>query len=118
MASGLYQYSLLDVIDIADITEREPAEVADTYFALMDYLGHRRPADRGVQGCPRRPLACAGPAGGARRYLRVAAGVVFRRAGGRGDPMRPAEQKIAEWEQINGSWVHQARRTLTEISPR
>ena len=37
--SGLYQYSLLDIIDIADIVDREPAEVADTYFALMDYLG-------------------------------------------------------------------------------
>ena len=36
---GLYQYSLLDIIDIADIVDREPAEVADTYFALMDYLG-------------------------------------------------------------------------------
>ena len=39
VASGLYQYSLLDIIDIADIVDREPAEVADTYFALMDYLG-------------------------------------------------------------------------------
>ena len=39
VATGLYQYSLLDVIDIADIVDRDPAEVADTYFALMDYLG-------------------------------------------------------------------------------
>ncbi|MGV0801491.1 NAD-glutamate dehydrogenase, partial [Mycolicibacterium elephantis] len=38
-AAGLYQYSLLDVIDIADIVDREPAEVAETYFALMDRLG-------------------------------------------------------------------------------
>ena len=29
---GLYQYSLLDVIDIADIAERDPAEVADVYL--------------------------------------------------------------------------------------
>ena len=39
VAAGLYRYSLLDIIDIADITEIEPAEVADTYFALMDHLG-------------------------------------------------------------------------------
>ena len=39
VASGLYQYSLLDVIDIADIAERDPAEVADTYFALMGTSG-------------------------------------------------------------------------------
>ncbi len=37
--TGLYRYSLLDVIDIADIDDRDPAEVADTYFALMDRLG-------------------------------------------------------------------------------
>src|SRR4029077_16662372 len=40
VAIGLYQYSLLDVIDIADIVDRDPAEVADTYFALMDRLRH------------------------------------------------------------------------------
>ena len=39
VATGLYQFSLLDVIDIADIVDRDPAEVADTYFALMDHLG-------------------------------------------------------------------------------
>lgn len=39
VATGLNQFSLLDIIDIADILEREPAEVADTYFALMDHLG-------------------------------------------------------------------------------
>ena len=39
VAAGLYQYSLLDIIDIADIVDREPAEVADTYFALMEHLG-------------------------------------------------------------------------------
>jgi glutamate dehydrogenase len=39
VASGLYQYSLLDVIDISDIVDRGPDEVADTYFALMNYLG-------------------------------------------------------------------------------
>jgi glutamate dehydrogenase len=39
VSTGLYQYSLLDVIDIADIVDRDPAEVADTYFALMERLG-------------------------------------------------------------------------------
>ena len=39
VAAGLYSYSLLDVIDIADIRDRDPAEVADTYFALMGHLG-------------------------------------------------------------------------------
>lgn len=39
VATGLYQFSLLDVIDIADIVDRDAAEVADAYFALMDHLG-------------------------------------------------------------------------------
>ena len=30
VATGLYQYSLLDVIDVADIVDRDPAEVADS----------------------------------------------------------------------------------------
>ena len=53
VSSGLYQYSLLDVIDIADIVDRDPAEVADTYFALMDRPRDRRPADGGVGAAPR-----------------------------------------------------------------
>src|SRR6201998_1459898 len=39
VAAGLYRYSLLDIIDVSDITEIEPAAVWDTYFALMDRLG-------------------------------------------------------------------------------
>src|SRR6202046_2480945 len=39
VATGLYRFSLLDIIDVADIEDRDPAEVADTYFALMDRLG-------------------------------------------------------------------------------
>ena len=39
VATGLYRFSLLDIIDVADITETDTAEVADTYFALMDRLG-------------------------------------------------------------------------------
>lgn len=39
VSTGLYRYSLLDIIDIADIADIDAAEVADTYFALMDRLG-------------------------------------------------------------------------------
>ena len=39
VASALYSFSLLDIIDMADIVDRDPAEVADTYFALMGNLG-------------------------------------------------------------------------------
>lgn len=39
VAAGLYHFSLLDIIDIGDINDIDAAEVADTYFALMDRLG-------------------------------------------------------------------------------
>lgn len=39
VATGLYQFSLLDVIDISDILARRAAEVADTCYALMVRLG-------------------------------------------------------------------------------
>ncbi|MEI6253140.1 MAG: NAD-glutamate dehydrogenase domain-containing protein, partial [Mycobacteriaceae bacterium] len=113
-ASGLYQYSLLDVIDIADIADREPAEVADTYFALMDYLGTDGLLTA-VSGLPRDDrwhalarLALRDDIYGSLRALCFDVLAV-------GEIDETGEQKIAEWEQTNGSRVHRARRTLTEI---
>lgn len=114
VASGLYQYSLLDVIDIADIAERSPAEVADTYFALMDYLGTDGLLTA-VSGLSRDDrwhalarLAVRDDIYGSLRALCFDVLAV-------GEPNETGEQKIAEWEHINGSRVHRARRTLTEI---
>ena len=114
VASGLYQYSLLDVIDIADIAERDPAEVADTYFALMEYLGTDGLLTA-VSGLPRDDrwhalarLAIRDDIYGSLRALCFDVLAV-------GETDESGEQKIAEWEQINGSRVHRAKRTLTEI---
>ena len=114
VASGLYQYSLLDVIDIADIVERDPAEVADTYFALMDFLGTDGLLTA-VSGLPRDDrwhalarLAVRDDIYGSLRALCLDVLAV-------GEPDESGEEKIAEWEQLNGSRVRRARRTLTEI---
>ena len=114
VASGLYQYSLLDVIDIADIDDRDPAEVADTYFALMNYLGTDGLLTA-VSGLPRDDrwhslarLAVRDDIYGSLRALCFDVLAV-------GEPKETGEQKIAEWEQLNGSRVSRARRTLTEI---
>ena len=114
VASGLYQYSLLDVIDVADIADRDPAEVADTYFALMDYLGtdglltavSRLPRDDRWHALAR--LAIRDDIYGSLRALCFDVLAV-------GEPNETGEEKIAEWEQSNGSRAHRARRTLTEI---
>ncbi len=70
-----------------------PAEVADTYFALMDHLGTDGLLTA-VSGLPRddRWHALA-RLGDSRRHLRVAAGPVFRRAGGRASRTRRASRR-------------------------
>ncbi|KDF01464.1 NAD-glutamate dehydrogenase [Mycolicibacterium aromaticivorans JS19b1 = JCM 16368] len=114
VASGLYQYSLLDVIDIADIVDRDPAEVADTYFALMDHLSTDGLLTA-VSGLPRDDrwhalarLAIRDDIYGSVRALCFDVLAV-------GEPEETGEEKIAEWEHTNGSRVERARRTLAEI---
>ena len=114
VASGLYQYSLLDVIDVADIAERDPAEVADVYFALMDYLGTDSLLTA-VSGLPRDDrwhalarLAIRDDVYGSLRALCLDVLAV-------GEPGETGEEKIAEWEHTNSSRLARARRTLAEI---
>lgn len=114
VATGLYQYSLLDVIDIADIVDRDPAEVADTYFALMDHLSTDGLLTA-VSGLPRDDrwhslarLAIRDDIYGSLRALCFDVLAV-------GEPEETGEEKIAEWEHTNGSRVERARRTLAEI---
>ena len=114
VATGLYQYSLLDVIDIADIVDRDPAEVADTYFALMDRLGtdslltavSRLVRDDRWHSLAR--LAIRDDIYGSIRALCFDVLAV-------GEPDENGEEKIAEWETTNSSRVSRAQRTLTEI---
>ena len=114
VATGLYQYSLLDVIDIADIVDREPAEVADTYFALMDHLGTDglltavSRLDRDDRWHSLARLAIRDDIYGSLRALCFDVLAV-------GEPDENGEEKIAEWEMTNSSRVTRARRTLAEI---
>ncbi|MFV0493896.1 NAD-glutamate dehydrogenase [Mycobacterium sp.] len=114
VAVGLYLYSLLDVIDIADITEMDPAEVADTYFALMDYLGTDA-LMRAVSELPRtdrwQSLARLAIRDDIYASLRSLCFDVLSV----GEPDESGEEKIAEWEQLSASRVERAHRTLCEI---
>jgi len=114
VATGLYQYSLLDVIDVSDITERDVAEVADTYFALMEHLStdglltavSALPRDDRWHSLAR--LAIRDDIYGSLRSLCFDVLAI-------GEPEETGEEKIAEWEVTNSSRVARARRTLTEI---
>ncbi len=114
IAAGLYRFSLLDIIDVADITETNTAEVADTYFALMDRLGTDGLLTA-VSQLPRNDrwhslarLAIRDDIYASLRSLCLDVLAV-------GEPDESGEQKIAEWEHISASRVERARRTLTEI---
>jgi glutamate dehydrogenase len=114
VAAGLYRYSLLDIIDVADITEIDTAEVADTYFALMDRLGTDRLLTA-VSELPRNDrwhslarLAIRDDIYSSVRSLCFDVLAV-------GEPDESGEEKIGEWEHISASRVEPARRTLTEI---
>lgn len=114
VAAGLYRFSLLDIIDIADITDTDAAEVADTYFALMDRLGTDGLLTA-VSALPRYDrwhslarLAIRDDIYASLRSLCLDVLAV-------GEPDESGEEKIAEWEHISASRVERARRTLTEI---
>ncbi|CAJ1581515.1 NAD-glutamate dehydrogenase [[Mycobacterium] wendilense] len=114
VATGLYQYSLLDVIDVADIVDRDEAEVADTYFALMDALGadglltavSELARDDRWHALAR--LAIRDDIYSSLRQLTLDVLAV-------GEPDESGEEKIAEWQQTNASRLGRARRTLTEL---
>ena len=114
VSSGLYQYSLLDVIDIADIVDRDPAEVADTYFALMVHLGTDGLLTA-VSGLARddRWHSLARLALRDDIYSSVRALTFDVLANG--EPDETGEQKIAEWQHTNASRLDRARRTLNDI---
>ncbi|MDF2823048.1 MAG: NAD-glutamate dehydrogenase, partial [Mycobacterium sp.] len=114
VSSGLYQYSLLDIIDVADIVERDEAEVADAYFALMDHLGTDGLLTS-VSGLPRDDrwhslarLAIRDDIYSSLRTLTLDLLAV-------GEPHESGEEKIDEWHHTNGSRLERARRTLDEI---
>ena len=114
VATGLYRYSLLDIIDIADIDDRDPAEVADSYFALMDRLGTDGLLTA-VSALPRydrwHSLARLAIRDDIYASLRSLCFDVLAV----GEPDESGEEKIAEWEHLSASRVDRARRTLTEI---
>jgi glutamate dehydrogenase len=114
VSTGLYQYSLLDVIDIADIADRDAAEVADTYFALMDHLGTDGLLTA-VSGLPRddrwHALARLAVRDDVYSSLRLLTMDVLAI----GEPDETGEQKIDEWQHTNASRLQRAHRTLAEI---
>ncbi len=110
----LDQFPLLDVIDIADIEQRDEAEVADLYYALDARLGVDRlltavsGLERGDRWHSLARLALRDDLYGSLRsiVLDVLAGA---------EPGESTEEMIEDWESSNGSKLVRARAALDEI---
>ncbi len=114
IASGLYRYSLLDIIEVGDIAELDPAEVADTYFALMERLGTDALLTA-VSELPRNDRWQSLARLAIRDEIYASLRLLCLDVINIGEPDESGEQKIAEWEHLSASRVELARRTLTEI---
>jgi glutamate dehydrogenase len=114
VAAGLYRYSLLDIIDIGDITDTDAGEVADTYFALMDRLGTDGLLTA-VSELPRSDRWHALARLAIRDDIYASLRSLCFDVLAVGEPNESGEEKIAEWEHLSASRVERARRTLTEI---
>lgn len=110
----LDQFPLLDVIDIADIVEREETEVAELYYAMDAHLGIDRllsavtELERGDRWHSLARLALRDELYGSLRSL-----VLDVLAGA--EPGETCPEMIEDWEMSNGSRLVRARSALDEI---
>ncbi|WP_019203704.1 NAD-glutamate dehydrogenase domain-containing protein [Tsukamurella sp. 1534] len=114
VARALYRFSLLDVVDIADISEREDEEVGRLYFALMQHLrvdrmlGAVAELPRGDRWSEMARLALRDDLYGALRALTIEV-LNFT------DPDQAPEQKIADWASHNAQRLNRVGSLLGEI---
>ena len=115
VAGLLHSYGLLDVVDAADIAEREPAEVAELYYAISEHLDvdHMLTAvsrlERGDRWHSLARLSLRDDLYGSLRSLTLDV------LGG-SEPDESADEKIDQWEHTNSSRLGRARASLAEIA--
>ncbi|RMI29506.1 NAD-glutamate dehydrogenase [Nocardia stercoris] len=111
----IHHYALLDVIDIAEIADRDPEEVADLYFALDDNFGIQSlldavtALDRGDRWHALARLAVRDDLYGSLRAVTL--DVLQATA-----PEDSPAAKIADWESRNRTRLTRTRATLTELA--
>ncbi|OQO89450.1 NAD-glutamate dehydrogenase [Saccharomonospora piscinae] len=118
----LPSYSLLDIVEVAELAEREvglaaersPEETAELYYALSDHLGMDRmltsvnALERGNRWHALARLALRDDLYSSMRAITLDA---LRHS----EPDDHVDDKIAQWEQANSSRLARARVTLDEI---
>ena len=110
----IHRFSLLDVLDIADITQRDPQEVVALYYALDDRFEVQRlltevaGLDRGDRWRTLARLAVRDDLYGSLRSLTIDVLTIT-------EPAESATEKIAYWESTNRPRLARARSALTDI---
>ncbi len=116
----MYGYSLLDVVDLTEIAERDreprdPSEVAELYYGLSEHLGvdlaltSVSALERGDRWHALARLALRDDLYGSLRAITLDA---LREAA----PGTPLPEAIGQWEQANASRLVRARAALHEVS--
>ncbi|MEO9327668.1 NAD-glutamate dehydrogenase [Gordonia aurantiaca] len=114
VAGSLHRFCLLDIIDAADIAERDLEEVGELYFAVMEHFGLEdlltavSNLEYGDRWHALARLALRDDMHGALRSLTLKILEVS-------EPDEPTADKIAEWESSQSSRLSRVRSMLEEI---
>ncbi|WP_067721968.1 NAD-glutamate dehydrogenase [Nocardia yamanashiensis] len=110
----IHRFPALDIIDVAELTERDPKEVADLYYALDQHFAIQRLLDAvvGLERTDRwRTLARLAVRDDLYDSLRTLTSDVLNAT----SPEDTPEGKVAHWESLNQHRLSRARATLEEI---
>ncbi|MBJ7290504.1 NAD-glutamate dehydrogenase [Williamsia sp.] len=115
VAGSLHRFCLLDIIDAAEISDRDTHEVGALYGTLLDHLGVEQlltavsDLESGDRWQSLARLALRDDLFAVLRAMTLAVLEV-------GEPDESPREKIAEWELHNASRLSRARATLDEIA--
>jgi glutamate dehydrogenase len=114
VAAMVPAYSTFDLVEIASVTGRPVAEVAEVYFDLAERLQLTRLRER-VIALPRDNRWNSLARGALRDDLYAAHATLTRDLLQHSEPGLSPEARLASWSEANGAALARARQTLSEI---
>ncbi|MFF7752429.1 NAD-glutamate dehydrogenase [Streptomyces sp. NPDC007971] len=107
-------FPALDIVSVADRTNKEPLDVAEVYYDLADRLGITQLMDRIIE-LPREDRWQSMARASIREDLYAAHAALTADVFAAGNGTSTPEQRFKAWEQKNGAILGRARTTLDEI---
>ncbi|SKX95262.1 NAD-specific glutamate dehydrogenase [Mycobacteroides abscessus subsp. abscessus] len=114
VAISLHRFCLLDIVDAAEIADRDPVEVGELYFAIMEHFGLEElltavsTLEYGDRWHALARLALRDDMHGALRALTL---TILQSS----EPDESAAEKISEWESSHSSRLSRVRTMLADI---